>query len=99
MKTQLHAAGLVQRAPRRWAHRRKRERKLFKGMMLHQDGSRAVWLTGEPALDLIVTMDDATSTTYSAILPVPVVKDRSRASSRSSIRSSWRASRGMEGRP
>jgi hypothetical protein len=36
--------------------------------MLHQDGSRAVWLAGKPALDLIVTMDDATSTIYSAFL-------------------------------
>ena len=37
-------------------------------MMLHQDGSRAGWLAGEPPLDLIVTMDDATSTIYSAFL-------------------------------
>jgi len=50
------------------AHRRKRERKPCEGMMLHQDGSRAVWLAGQPALDLIVTMDDATSTLYSAFL-------------------------------
>ena len=28
-------------------------------MMLHQDGSRHVWLDGQPALDLIVTLDDA----------------------------------------
>jgi hypothetical protein len=68
VKTQLHAAGLVERARRRGAHRRKRERKPFEGMMLHQDGSRAVWLAGQPALDLIVTMDDATSTIYSAFL-------------------------------
>lgn len=68
MKTHLQAAGLVQRAKRRGAHRRKRERKPFEGMMLHQDGSRAEWLAGEPALDLIVTMDDATSTIYSAFL-------------------------------
>jgi len=68
VKTQLHAAGLVDRAKRRGAHRRKRERKPFEGMMLHQDGSRAEWLAGEPALDLIVTLDDATSTIYSAFL-------------------------------
>jgi transposase len=67
-KTQLHTAGLVERAKKRGAHRRKRERKPWEGMMLHQDGSRAVWLAGEPALDLIVTMDDATSTIYSAFL-------------------------------
>src|SRR5882757_1838314 len=67
-KTQLHAAGLVERAKRRGAHRRKRERKPCEGMMLHQDGSRAKWLADEPQLDLIVTMDDATSTIYSALL-------------------------------
>ena len=68
VKTQLHTAGLVERAQRRGAHRRKRERKPWEGMMLHQDGSRAAWLAGAPALDLIVTMDDATSTIYSAFL-------------------------------
>ena len=68
VKTQLHTAGLVERAKRRGAHRRKRERKPFEGMMLHQDGSRACWLAGEPPFDLIVTMDDATSTIYSAFL-------------------------------
>src|SRR5438874_7845598 len=68
VKTQLHAAGLVERARRRGAHRRKRERKPCEGMMLHQDGSRAAWLDGQPTLDLIVTMDDATSTVYSAFL-------------------------------
>ena len=68
VKTQLHAAGLVERAQRRGAHRRKRERKPCEGMMLHQDGSRFAWLEGQPELDLIVTMDDATSTTYSTFL-------------------------------
>jgi transposase InsO family protein len=37
-------------------------------MMLHQDGSRFAWLSGAAELDLIVTMDDATSTIYSAFL-------------------------------
>jgi transposase len=68
VKTQLHGSGLVARAARRGRHRRKRERKPCAGMMLHQDGSRAAWLAGEAALDLIVTMDDATSTIYSAFL-------------------------------
>ena len=68
VKTQLHTAGLVERAKRRGAHRRKRERKPWEGMMLHQDGSRAAWLEGRPQLDLIVTMDDATSKIYSAFL-------------------------------
>jgi transposase len=67
-KTQLHAAGLVERARRRGAHRRKRPRKPCEGMMLHQDGSRFAWLAEQPQLDLIVTMDDATSEVYSAFL-------------------------------
>ena len=36
--------------------------------MLYQDGSRHAWLEGQGALDLIVTMDDATGTIYSAFL-------------------------------
>jgi transposase len=68
VKTKLQAAELVPRARRRGAHRRKRERKPCEGMMLHQDGSRAAWLAGQPALDLVATMDDATSTVYSALL-------------------------------
>ena len=67
-KAALHAAGFVDRAKRRGAHRRKRERRPFAGMMLHQDGSRHAWLAGQPEMDLIVTMDDATSTIYSAFL-------------------------------
>ena len=67
-KTQLHTAGLVERAKRRGAHRRKRPRKPCEGMMLHQDGSSFAWLEGLAELDLIVTMDDATSTIYSAFL-------------------------------
>ena len=67
-KTQLHTAGLVERTARRGPHRRKRPRKPCEGMMLHQDGSRFAWLAGEPMLDLIVTMDDATSKIYSAFL-------------------------------
>jgi transposase len=67
-KTQLHTAGLVERAARRGAHRRKRPRKPCEGMMLHQDGSRFAWLEGAAELDLIITMDDATSAIYSAFL-------------------------------
>jgi transposase len=67
-KTQLQAAGLVDRAKLRGAHRRKRPRKPCVGMMLHQDGSRFAWLGQGPELDLIVTMDDATSEIYSAFL-------------------------------
>ena len=67
-KTTLKRAGLVPRARRRGAHRRRRPRKPCVGMMLHQDGSRHEWLVGQAPLDLIVTMDDATSEIYSAFL-------------------------------
>ena len=67
-KAQLHAAGLVERAKRLGAHRRKRPRKPCIGMMLHQDASRFAWLAGQGELDLVVTMDDATSEIYSAFL-------------------------------
>ena len=67
-KTFLHSKGLLEKAQRRGAHRRKRPRRPLPGMMLHQDASRHVWLAGHPALDLVVTLDDATSAIYSAIL-------------------------------
>jgi len=65
-KTFLQSKGLLVKAKKRGAHRRKRPRPPLPGMMLHQDGSWHVWLGGQPALDLIVTMDDATSAIYSA---------------------------------
>jgi transposase len=67
-KTQLHRCGLLAKARHRGAHRRKRPRKPCTGMLLHQDGSSHEWLEGQPALDLIVTLDDATSQVYSAFL-------------------------------
>ena len=67
-KLALHKAGLVRAAPKRSAHRKKRPRRPLPGMMLHQDGSRHVWIAGLPAMDLIVTMDDATSEIYSMFL-------------------------------
>jgi transposase len=67
-KTFLQSKGLLERAPRRGAHRRKRPRRPLPGMMLHQDGSRHEWLAGREMMDLIVTMDDATSEIYSAFL-------------------------------
>jgi transposase len=67
-KTFLQSRGLLRKACRRGAHRRKRERKPLPGMMLHQDGSRHAWLAGQAELDLIVTLDDATSEVYSAFL-------------------------------
>jgi transposase len=67
-KTHLQSRGLLSRAPRRGAHRRKRPRRPLVGMMLHQDASKHIWLAGAGELDLVVTMDDATSAIYSAIL-------------------------------
>ncbi len=63
----LQREGVVTKAKRRGAHRRKRERKPLPGMMLHQDGSRHEWLPGQQH-DLIVTLDDANSAIYSAFL-------------------------------
>src|SRR3981189_3281804 len=67
-KLALHAAGLVRKAPKRSAHRKKRPRRPLPGMLLHQDGSRHGWIEGLPAMDLIVTLDDATSEIYSMLL-------------------------------
>jgi transposase len=67
-KAFLQSKGLLERAKRRGAHRRKRPRRPLPGMMLHQDGSRHEWIAGLDAMDLIVTMDDATNTIYSAFL-------------------------------
>jgi transposase len=64
----LQSKGLLEKAPRRGVHRRKRPRRPLPGMMLHQDGSRHAWLEGQDPMDLIVTMDDATSEIYSAFL-------------------------------
>ena len=64
----LQAKGLLPKAPRKGAHRRRRERRPLPGMMLHQDGSRHQWLEGAAPLDLIVTLDDATGAIYSAFL-------------------------------
>jgi transposase len=47
-KLGLQDAGLVAKAPRRSAHRKKRPRRPLAGMMLHQDGSTHRWL---PELD------------------------------------------------
>jgi transposase len=68
LKLHLQWKGVVPKAPRKGAHRRKRERRPLRGMMLHQDGSRHAWLEGQPALDLIVTLDDATGAIYSVFL-------------------------------
>ena len=46
----LQGRGLLEAAPRRGAHRRKRPRRPVPGMMLHQDASRHVWVQGVPGV-------------------------------------------------
>jgi transposase len=68
-RLRLQAAGLITKAPRRGAHRKKRPRRPLAGMLLHQDGSPHRWLPAlDQELDLIVTLDDATAEIYSAFL-------------------------------
>jgi len=67
-KSVLQLRGLTTKAPKRGVHRRKRERRPLPGMMLFQDGSKHAWLGQGPQLDLIVTMDDATSAITSIFL-------------------------------
>jgi transposase len=64
VKLRLQEAGLLKKAPRRGAHRKRRDRSPWPGMMLLQDGSTHQWVPGQ-RWDLIVTMDDATSEHYS----------------------------------
>ena len=68
-KLHLQRAGLVVRATKRSAHRKKRPRRPMVGMMLHQDASTHAWFLGNARqYDLVVTLDDATSAIYSAFL-------------------------------
>ena len=67
-KLHLQWMGVVGKAPRKGAHRRKRERRPLPGMMLHQDGSRHAWLEGQGALDLIRDHGRRDGAIYSAFL-------------------------------
>ncbi len=67
-KSVLQQRGLVTKAPKRSAHRKKRARRPLPGMLVFQDGSRHAWLPQGPELDLVVTLDDATSAILSAVL-------------------------------
>jgi hypothetical protein len=64
VKNCLQEAGLIKRAKKRGAHRKRRERSALPGMMIHQDGSTHEWVDNQK-WDLIVTMDDATNEHYS----------------------------------
>lgn len=63
----LQKEGLLPKSTRGGKHRLRRERKPMAGMMLHQDGSTHRWIEElDYNVDLIVTMDDATSEITSA---------------------------------
>jgi len=64
VKSRLQEAALVPKSKAKGAHRKRRERAAWPGLMIHQDGSRHEWVPGQK-WDLIVTMDDATSEHYS----------------------------------
>jgi len=55
----LQEADIVAKAPGRGKHRKRRERRPMRGMLLHIDGSTHEWIEGLPKWDLIVVMDDA----------------------------------------
>jgi hypothetical protein len=61
-RLKLQKAGLVKKSSRGGPHRLRRERKPMEGMMIHQDGSTHDWIPGLGYnIDLIITMDDASS--------------------------------------
>lgn len=64
VKKTLQEQGCIVKAPKRGAHRKRRERAPMPGMMIHQDGSTHEWVP-DKKWDLIVTMDDATNEHYS----------------------------------
>lgn len=68
VKTLLQGSGMVAKAKGRCQHRRRRERKPLRGMMLHIDGSHHRWFGDDRWHDLIVILDDATGEIYYAQL-------------------------------
>jgi Helix-turn-helix domain len=67
LKSTLINAHLITKSTRGGKHRLRRERRCMTGMMLHQDGSTHRWIVLlDHNIDLIVTMDDATSEITSA---------------------------------
>lgn len=60
VKGLLQLVGLAERAKARGKHRRKRERRPMRGMMVHMDASRHAWLGPDvETRDLIWVLDDA----------------------------------------
>jgi len=50
VKTRLQDAGLRPKASKKGAHRKRRERSVLPGMILHQDGSNHEWVPFHPAV-------------------------------------------------
>lgn len=67
VKCRLQKARLIAKAPGCGKHRKSRERAAWRGIMLHQDGSKHEWVP-RVQWDLILTMDDATNGHYSLFL-------------------------------
>jgi hypothetical protein len=67
-KSVLQSRGLTSKSRIRGAHLRKRQRRPLPGMLVFRDGSTHAFLPNGPELDLIVTMDDATSRLLSIFL-------------------------------
>ena len=68
VKQALQGAGLVKPRRHRGKHRKRRPRRPLPGMLLHIDGSQHRWFCDDRWYDLLVIMDDATSTVYYAQL-------------------------------
>ena len=69
VKNKLLETGLVEKSNRGGKHRLRRERKAMEGMMIHQDGSTHRWMPAlDYDLDLIATIDDASSKITSCFL-------------------------------
>lgn len=70
VKELLMEAGLAEKAPGRGKHRRRRERRPMRGMLLHLDASTHAWLPELPPMDLNVLLDDADGRIlYAAFVP------------------------------
>ncbi len=68
VKQALQGAGLVKPRRPRGKHRKRRPRRPLPGMLLHIDGSQHRWFCDDRWYDLLVIMNDATSTVYYAQL-------------------------------
>ncbi len=71
VKELLQTSGYAVKSPGRGQHRKRRERRPMRGMMLHMDASMHAWLGQEHGKrDLIYVLDDATSEAlYGAFVP------------------------------